>query len=129
MPTYLGWNVVTMPSTPAAPQSMEGIAVDPVSVSTSPFTGAQQVQIWAPGWQEISVSMPPMKQSDAIAWVAFLVALKGVAGVFQFGSTFAAAYAETVPSGTYWRLKSNIRKWSVSQARTYGIQFECRLAF
>lgn len=129
MSTYLGWNVIAMPATPAAPQSVDGFAVDPVAISISPFTGSQQVQIWASGWQEVSVSMPPMTQSQATAWVAFLVALQGVANVFQFGSAFMAAYPETIPSGSYWRLKSNIRKWSISQVRTYGVTFEARMAF
>ena len=62
-------------------------------------------------------------------WIDFLVNLRGMANVFQFGAAFTAAYPKTVPSGKYYRLTTNERKYSLSAARIYGIQFECREAF
>lgn len=129
MSTYLGWTVVTMPSTPASPQSIEFSPNDIVALSKSPFTGQQQVQNWGTGPMEASLSLPPLTDTDAQAWIAFLLALNGVANVFQFSSAFAAAYPASLKTGSplaqrYWRLKSNQRKWSISEARVYGIQLE-----
>ena len=44
MATFNGWNIISMPATPAAPASVEFTAEDTVAVSISPFTGQQQVQ-------------------------------------------------------------------------------------
>lgn len=134
MPTYLGWNVITMPAKPAAPQTIEFSVVDIVAQSTSPFTGQQQIQNWGASYMEAIVSLPPLTDAQAQAWVSFLFALQGIANVFQFNSAFVAAYPLSLnnngspPVPRYWRLKSNQRKWSVSEARLYGIQFEIREA-
>lgn len=127
MPTYLGWNVVTIPSYPPAPSSFEINEVNIVGVSTSPFTGQQQTFDWNAEWSEASITMPAMKYADAQNWVTFLKALKGTLCVFQFGSAFGAAYPEI--GSRYWRLKGNSRKWSVTKDRVYSIQFEIREAF
>lgn len=129
MPTYKGWDIITIPSTPASPASIEFSANDIVALSKSPFNGQQQVQNWGTGPMEASVSLPPLTDAQAQDWIAFLFALQGMANVFQFTSAFAAAYPASVKTGSplaqrYWRLKSNQRKWSVSEARVYGIQFE-----
>lgn len=128
MPTYLGVDVITMPSTPASPASIEFSVVDIVALSKSPFTGQQQVQDWNANYMKASVSLPPLTDAQAQDWIAFLVALKGVKNVFQFGSAFAAAYPASLKTGSplsqrYWRLESNERKWSISEARVYGVQF------
>lgn len=127
MSTYLGWTVVPMPSAPAAPASIEFSVFDPVAISKSPFTGQQQVQRWGFSWMEASVSMPPLTKAQAQAWVQWLRDLNGMANVFQFGTAFDVAYNESVKS-KYWRLKSNTRKWSISEARMYGIQFDIQEA-
>jgi hypothetical protein len=144
--------------------------------------------------------MPPMSHAAAQAWIAWLMGLRGIAGVFQIGDPLAATPQGTgagtlivsgadqtgrgltisggtgagclLPGdwiqigfrlyrnlGTYdggsatldiWPeirespadgapivtsntvgmfcLKSNQRKWSISEARLYGIQFEIREA-
>jgi len=127
MPTYNGWNIITIPAYPPAPQSIEFTQNDAVAISQSPFSGQQQVQIWGGSWMEASVVMPPMTFVNAQAWVAFLRALQGVGNVFQFSAAFMAAYPADLGS-RYWRLKQNTRKWSISQARLYGLQFEIREA-
>ena len=127
MPTYLGVDIITMPSTPASPQSIEFSVVDIVAMSVSPFTGQQQVQDWQSTFMEGSASLPPLTIAQADAWLTFLRDLKGMRNVFQFGAAFAAAYSSSIGS-RYWRLKSNQRKWSITEARLYGIQFEFREA-
>lgn len=130
MATYLGWDIITMPSTPSAPASIEFSVIDIVAMSKSPFTGQQQIQDWNASYMEASVSLPPLTDSQAQDWLTFFFALKGVANVFQFTTAFAAAYPKSLKTGSplaqrYWRLKSNLRKWSIGEARVYGIQFEC----
>ena len=205
MPTFNGWNIISMPTTPSAPQTIDFTATDIVALSISPFTGQQQVQDWQQGWLEASVSLPPLTHAQAQAWIAFLMALRGQANVFQLGDPLAVAPqgsgagATTVNVGAQagfslntkgwtagasgvllpgdwlqigyrlyrnlgtatadgsghatlsiwpslrespadndaitlthtkglWRLKSNARKWSETQARMYGIQFDIREA-
>jgi hypothetical protein len=60
MPTFNGWEIIPMPATPSAPATVEFTAMDTVAVSTSPFTGQQQVQDWQASWLEASVSMPAL---------------------------------------------------------------------
>lgn len=125
MATYLGRLIVTIPAYPPAPASIEFSQVDAVAASVSPFTFQQQVQQWAGSYRKASVSMPAMTDATAQAWVAFLVALDGMANVFQFGSAFAAAYPASIGS-RYWCLASNERKWSINSNRAYGMSFEIR---
>lgn len=112
-----------MPTDPPSPQSMEFSVVDIVAVSRSAFTGQQQIQDWQATYMEASVSLPPLTIAQADAWITFLRDLKGMANVFQFQTAFSSAYSSSIGS-RYWRLKSNQRKWSITEARVYGIQFE-----
>jgi hypothetical protein len=91
MPTFNGWNIIAMPATPAAPQTIDFTATDIIALSVSPFTGQQQVQDWQQGWLEASVSMPPLTHVQAQAWIAFLMGLRGQANVFQLGDPLAVA--------------------------------------
>src|SRR4051794_28311310 len=108
MPTYNGWTVVTMPTTPW-PAGVEFATNSIVATSTNPFNGQQQIQDFNAAYMEGSISLPPLTQAQAALWIAFLESCKGTACVFQFPSAFAAAFPETLTSdGTaqrYWRLK------------------------
>ena len=95
MPAFNGWNIIPLPAAPAAPASMEFTANDVVSVNISPFSGQQQVQNWQAAWLEASVSLPPLTNQQAQAWIAFMMSLQGQANVFQLGDPIAVA-----PSGT-----------------------------
>ncbi|HXI88450.1 MAG TPA: hypothetical protein VNH18_05435 [Bryobacteraceae bacterium] len=127
MPTYNGWNVVTIPGTPPAPASIEFSVIDIVSGNVSPFTGQMQIYDWNANYMEASVTMPPLPYAVGQEWVSFLRNLKGIGGVFQFTSAFMSAYPNDIGS-RYWRLKGNLRKWSISKGRFYGIQFDIREA-
>jgi hypothetical protein len=132
MPTYNGWNVVTIPAVPAAPASLEVVKNALVAANTNPFTGQQQIQDWQAGFYELSVSMQPMSSSAGQAWVTFLTSLEGMAGVFQFPSAICAQFPKELTSdGTtprYWRLKSNSAKWSIKRGSIYYFVFEIREA-
>jgi hypothetical protein len=205
MPTFNGWEIVSLPTSPAAPSSVEFTAMDTVAVSTNPFTAQQQVQDWQASWLEGSVTYPPLTHVQAQSWIAFLMSLRGQAKIFQMGDPLARA-ARGSAAGTpvvngsgqagynlatkgwtpgasgvllagdliqigyrlyrnlttanadgsglstlsvwpqlrespvdgdsiitastkgLWRLKSNARKWSVTEMRVYGLQFEMREA-
>ena len=131
MSLYNGWTVVTMPDTPA-PAAIEFARNDLVAANTNPFSGQQQVQDWQASYMEASVLMPPMPKAQAQTWIAFLVALHGMANVFTFPTALVASYPESLTTnGTtnrYWRLKSNQAKWSLKRASMYGITFEIREA-
>jgi hypothetical protein len=205
MATFNGMNIIVMPGAPAAPSTIEYTAQDIVAVSISPFTGQQQVQDWQASFMEASVSLPALTNGQAQAWIAFLMALRGQANVFQLGDPLARsprgsglgaplvdgagqtgyavalkgftasaanvllpgdwiqigyrAYRTVAPAsadGTgrlslaiwpqlrespndgsvvilnntqgLWRLAQNARKWSITAARVYGMQFEIREA-
>lgn len=123
MPTYNGWTIVTMPSTPSA-KNVEFSDQNVVTDSKSPFTGQQQIYDWQASWMEASITMPTMLLSVAQPWIDFLRACKGKSRVFQL-QAFIAAYvpAGAVP-GTYWRLKANTAKWSISPGNIVGMQFD-----
>jgi hypothetical protein len=123
MPLFNGWNIITMPTTPPAPASVEFSVNDAVAMSMSPFTGEQQTQNWGPLPMEATLALPPLTQAQSEAWITFLRAMNGVANVTQFGAAFAAQYASSI-GNRYWRLKKNLRKWSISEARVFGIQLE-----
>ena len=88
-PTFNGWTIIPMPAAPPAPATMEFTALDTVAVSISPFTGQQQVQDWQASFMEASVSMPALTPAQAPAWIAFLMACRGQANVFQLGDPLA----------------------------------------
>lgn len=128
MSTYNGRLIVTMPATPA-PKSIEFADNFLVATSANPFTGQQQIQDWQSEYLEAQVTLPPMPEADALAWVAFFRACRGQAGVFQIAN---AAFAARVPAGAvpagYWCLKTNQSKWSITDGIIYGFQFEMREA-
>src|ERR1700734_2913939 len=96
--------VITIPSTPSAPQAIDVSIVSITSSNTSPFTGQQQVYSWNSQYKEFRVHMPPMAYSTFQPWIAFLAALEGQANTFEFGSAVQAAWPNDFGSGVFWRL-------------------------
>lgn len=117
-----------MPSTPPAPASIDFIDNSACGMTSSPFTGQQTTYFWGYLPMNLTVSMPPMPYAVAQAWATFFQSLQGQNNVFQFTASFVSAYANDIGASittTYWRLKSNARKYSVSEMRMYGFTFEC----
>ena len=128
MSTYNGRTIVTMPSSPA-PKSVEFTDISLVGEAVSPFTAQQQIQDWQASYMEASVTLPPMSETDAADWVTFFRACKGKACVFTLANaTFAGLVPAGAVPGTYWGLKNNVSKWSITDGIRYGFQFECREA-
>lgn len=66
------------------------IAKSAVSISRSPFTFAQQVQVQPGRIWEAQISLPPMKRATAETWIIFLLKLNGAEGTFLMGDPLAA---------------------------------------
>ena len=95
MATFNGWTIVILPSDPPAPASIDFTLQDLVASVDNPFTGQQQFQDWQTSYIEASVSMPPLTATQAPAWIAFLMSLRGRLNVFQMGDPL-----RTRPRGT-----------------------------
>lgn len=67
-----------------------------VSVSQSPFTGAQQAQEHQGQWFEADITLPPMIRADADAWISFFLKLNGRRGTFLLGDPAAATPRGTI---------------------------------
>src|SRR5258708_1241410 len=91
MPTFNGCNIISLPTTPAAPATIDFTATDIVAMSISPFTGHHQVEDGKKGRRGASASPPPLTHVQAQAWIAFLMGLRGQANVFQLGDPLAVA--------------------------------------
>lgn len=75
-----------------------GFAMRPrrvVAISSSPFTGQQQVQEHPGAWWEAEVTFAPMERDRAAEFRAFLLKLHGRRGTFLLGDPMSAA-----PRGT-----------------------------
>lgn len=122
-------SIITIPASPAAPESIEFTLRHPSAATQSPFTGATQVMDWGNSWMEATVSMPPLTPAQATNWIAFLNNLHGQANKFQFTAAFVAEYAWVTPgslplSTLYWKLKSASNKYSLTHQRVVGMSFE-----
>jgi hypothetical protein len=76
--------IITMPTSPSFTTSDWGIRRT-VATSESPFTGATQVQKYSKAQWYATLSLPPMKRSDASQWQAFFMQLEGRANTFLLG--------------------------------------------
>ena len=76
--------LITMPSSPAFTQSSWSIKRS-VAGSRSPFSGHEQVYEYSMACWQATVTLPPMKRSQAGAWQAFFLKLRGRANTFLMG--------------------------------------------
>ncbi len=66
-------------------------AVQVTAMTMSPFTYKQQVVVHPGQRWEAEISLPPMKRSDAEAWVGWLLSLRGRSGTFLLGDPLATS--------------------------------------
>lgn len=81
-------NSVTLVALPDKPglRSVEFNFTDAVAIVSSPFTGATQAQQW-PGadmWSG-TMTLPPLTQAQADAWISALMECRGMANAIQIG--------------------------------------------
>lgn len=91
MSTFNGWTIVTLPTYPPAPKSIEWDFVDTVGVARSPFSLQQQLYNWQASLIRASLSYPQMSNTNATAWRVFFASLQGVSCIFQFGDPMNTA--------------------------------------
>jgi len=84
-PTY----PLTLPTSPGFTTARWGLE-SRASVSTSPFTGNQQVAEFDYALWTVDLQLPPMKRAAAVEWQAFLLQLHGKRGTFLLGDPDAA---------------------------------------
>lgn len=84
-PTFNGWTIINPPATPVIKQ-IDFDITDAVANNQSPYSMQTQMQVW-PGAESMvwNVSLPPMKTTTAIPWVAWFRQLQGILNVFQLG--------------------------------------------
>ena len=85
MSTFNGWTIIALPAYPPCPKSIEWKLSDVIGAARSPFSLQQQTQDWQQSILRASVSYPPMSIAQAIPWVVFLMALRGIENVFMIG--------------------------------------------
>jgi len=66
------------------------------AMNTSPFTFGQEVFAWDGERWALDAALPPMREAEAEAWIAWRLALRGVVGTFHFGDPMRAAPRGTV---------------------------------
>lgn len=74
---------LTIPATGLASIVMRARSV--VSMSASPYTGEQQVQVYPGQWWEMDVNLPAGRRIQSGLWVPFLLKLNGMEGTFLLG--------------------------------------------
>ena len=86
---------LVMPTTPNFIRSEWGIA-RAVAQSQSPFTYSTQVHKFTGSKWYSTVTLPPMKRSQANEWLAFFMQLNGQFGTFLMGDSDAKAVQGTI---------------------------------
>ena len=86
---------LVMPTTPNFIKSEWGIA-RAVAQSQSPFTYSTQVHKFTGSKWYSTVTLPPMKRSQANEWLAFFMQLNGQFGTFTMGDPDAKAVQGTI---------------------------------
>jgi hypothetical protein len=77
--------LVTMPTAPPAPKSVEWALGNTVASTLSPFSLQRQKFDWQASVLRASLSYAPIPKSQALAWFAFLASCRGLANTFLFG--------------------------------------------
>jgi len=81
-------------------RSIELQATNAVAVSRSPFTFASQVHAYSGQMWSASLTLPPMKLTEARQWTAWLTSLRGQYGTFLLGDTSCSQISGTATSAT-----------------------------
>ena len=86
--TYNGASIIVFPTCPGIKQ-LNLTMNDTTPVSTSPFTGVQQVQAW-PGadFWTADLTLPQMTSETVAEWEGFLGECRGMTNVFYIGHPF-----------------------------------------
>lgn len=89
---------LTLPTSPSI-REMTWTPQTNVAVSTSEFTGEQQVYEHQGMWWNVEVALPPMERAEAEEWISFFLKLNGQQGTFRMGDPDGTT-ARGVATGT-----------------------------
>jgi len=81
-------------------RSIELQATNAVAVSRSPFTFASQVHAYSGQMWSASLTLPPMRLTEARQWTAWLTSLRGQYGSFLLGDTSCSQISGTATAAT-----------------------------
>ena len=81
-------------------RSIELQASNAVAISRSPFTFASQVHAYSGQMWSASLTLPPMKLTEARQWTAWLTSLRGQYGSFLLGDTSCCQISGTATSAS-----------------------------
>lgn len=113
---------LSMPVDPGGPAKFRITPVAMVGVSTSPFTGEQQVYAHQGQFWQADFTLPPMLRAKAEPWVAFLLSLNGREGTFLMGDSVGRSPRGSVPGtplvngGGQSGQVLNTKGWTASQS-------------
>lgn len=74
-----------------------------IAISTSPWTGEQQVQQHQGQWWELEVDVPVLEQPESDSWTSFTTKMRGRLGTVYFADpskTVAAGHAGVTATGS-----------------------------
>lgn len=86
---------LSLPTAPAFAKAKWGLNRR-VAVSESPFTGNQQTYEFSYALWSATLSLPPMRRTQAAQWEAFMLKLRGQKGTFLLGNPDAKEPQGTV---------------------------------
>lgn len=94
------YNLITLPTDPAAPSSVVWTHDENVGINVSPFTFEQQVYDWTSARWAWTITYQSMLHQQSRPWAAFAAACRGKLNVFQIGDAKSATPQGTGGTGT-----------------------------
>ena len=118
---FQGRLVVTYP-TAQAPNNVN-ITINPMEKSkVSKFSGQRTVSMPSSGFIEMTIDYPPLLESEAAQFTAFLAACFGQGAVFQLPSFLADIVPTGYGSTGYYQLAQNENSFSLDIGKVYGLK-------
>jgi hypothetical protein len=93
-----------------------------VAIAKSPISYAQQAHKRSGEEWIIEAELPPLTESQATAWITWLLAQEGSYNTFSLDVSEWDASASGDTSITF-RLADNDTGWTIGEAMTFGIKF------
>ena len=97
--------IIEMPSSPNFVKS-EFALIRAVGITASPFSGKQKTQEFDSVYWQATITLPPMRRSQAVNWQSFLLSCKGPVNHFQFADPDALTNTGTF-NGTFLKITKN----------------------
>ena len=110
-----------------APMAAEITITPMVAAATSNYSGQMTLTCWpSRGYVEMSLTFPPMIETDAQQFVEFFAACEGQQACFTLPSPIAAVIPPGTGTSGYWQLAENVNKYSYNVGMIFGTSFNIR---